>query len=290
MKIIFDIGHTFVEWAVVSRDLKIVEQDRFVTFEKLTDDRIKVLYGNICDLVKEKKEEYPDIKSVGVSTIGIVDWVEGKVIHADESFKGYSGFKASAFIEKKTGLDSIILNQGNAAALGEFYELHEEHNNAAYMAVGASVTAGFIIDGEMHGGHLYKSGEIGRMFVNGRHLDDEGSFFALVRRVSKKLGYEVDGYYVFDNLDDPEIEMEYEAWLEVLAKSIINVVNMLSPEVVIFGGGVAQYDGFKLQDVIKIIKKYVTEWEYKSIKVKPALLGTNASIIGLASYLKQKGL
>lgn len=290
MKIIFDIGHTFVEWAIVSRDIKIIEQDKFITFEKLTDDRIKILYDKICKIINEKKEEHKDLKSVGISTVGIVDWNEGKIIHADESFKGYNGFKASALIEKKTGLDSIVLNQGNAVALGEFFELHEEHDNAASIQIGASVTGGFIIDGEMHGGHLFKSGEIGRTFVNGKHLDDEISFFTLVKNVSKRIGEQIDGHYVFANLDDPDIEEVYLVWLDSLAKAIINISNMLAPEVIIIGGRIIEFDAFKISDLNKVIKKYVTEWEYKSINIKPALLGLDASIIGIASYLKQKGL
>ena len=64
-------------------------------------------------------------------------------------------------------------------------------------------------------------------------------------------------------------------------------MNVLNPERIILGGGIAQNKQLLFRPVIRTLKKKAFPIAGRSVKVVPALLGVDAGLIGAAALVFQ---
>ena len=76
--------------------------------------------------------------------------------------------------------------------------------------------------------------------------------------------------------------VDYEA--EYIALGIGNLLNILDPEIVVIGGGVALAGPILFDRVNEKLKEYALPSTLENLKIVPAELGNDAGIIG-AAYL-----
>jgi glucokinase len=68
-------------------------------------------------------------------------------------------------------------------------------------------------------------------------------------------------------------------WLGVAAASVVNLVN---PGLIVVGGGVAQTGGLILAPMREMMAKHTLERAREGVEIVPAMLGTDAGILGAA--------
>ena len=81
---------------------------------------------------------------------------------------------------------------------------------------------------------------------------------------------------------DPLAMEVFARFIDDLAQAIASVVNFLDPEVIVLGGGVSKAGSFLLDPLSRKYKKYVLYNDQPMPKVKLAVLGAKAGIIGAA--------
>jgi predicted NBD/HSP70 family sugar kinase len=92
------------------------------------------------------------LRGIGVGAPGPLNTKTGTIMAS--TFEGWTNVPFKALLESRFGLPVAIDSDANTAALAEqWFGAGREHANFAYVAVGAGVGAGIIVDG-----HLFRSG------------------------------------------------------------------------------------------------------------------------------------
>ncbi len=288
--IIYDIGGTTVKWAIVDSNLNIGDRGSFKTFTTTYEEnpnRVRNdLYKRIIDHINEMKK-YHELYKVGISSACIVDVGTGEVHGENSIFKGYTEINVYDEIWSGTGLKCIAMNDGNSAVLAEYaIGASKGIESSVLIVLGTGIGAGVISEGKILKGHNYWAGEVGFMMINGEYWEDLASTVNFTKKVSEKIGKEVNGYYVFQNLDNKIIYKEYKDWIKNIAIGVANIFHVYGPEIILLGGGVSAEEKFDIKDIMEEIKKIVSEKIYESINIQKAKLGNDANILGVASLIK----
>ncbi len=175
--------------------------------------------------------------------------------------------------------------------------------------VGTGVGGGFILNGELFNGFNGHAGEIGHIVVNWRKgttlesvagrkyqmkrakeiLDDAPK---LVRKEWKGVDLErvkSSQLAEFYEKDDPVAVGVVDDAARAVAAGVASVVNLLSPEVVVIGGGVTQAlgDSF-IERIWDIAQRYILPGAADGMRCVPAALGDDSGVTGAAAFAKAK--
>ena len=108
---------------------------------------------------------------------------------------------------------------------------------------------------------------------------------SLLRKWVLKNGKELTPLLVRQAADAGDA-MSRELWKETgdhLGTALAGLVNILNPERIILGGGMAQNNKFLFSSTTQTIKKKSFPIAGRSVKVVPAALGVDAGLIGAAA-------
>jgi glucokinase len=175
--------------------------------------------------------------------------------------------------------------------------------------VGTGVGGGLILDGQLHTGFNGNGGEIGHIVVHwrrGTSLESIAGRKYQMKRAKEMLddapkrvrrgwkGIEPDKVkssqlaQLYEN-DDPIAVTVVDDAARALGGAIASVVNFLSPEVIVIGGGVTQALGENfIERIWDIAKRYILPQAADNIRCVPAALGDDSGIVGCAAYTKMK--
>ncbi len=285
--LVYDIGGTSIKWAITTQELEIIERGSIPTFLDDTEEKSKNMIKRVVEHINEIKAIH-EVSKVGVSTACVINMDTGEVIGDNPVFKGYVGVNIVKEIKEGTGLDSVAMNDGNSGVLGEYVKGPlKEVGTAVMVVLGTGIGSGILHEGKVFGGHNYWAGEVGTILVGDEPWEDKASVAKLCKRLSDKLGFEVDGKYIYANLDNEIVAKEYDDWLVLIAKGIKAIFHMFGPEYILIGGGVSANDTFKMEDIMTKLKPIVNEYVYNAIKLRKASLGNDANIYGVASLCRE---
>ncbi|QEL19390.1 ROK family protein [Limnoglobus roseus] len=175
--------------------------------------------------------------------------------------------------------------------------------------VGTGVGGGLIFNGELHHGFNGHGGEVGHIVVHwrkGTTLESVAGRRYQMRRAKEMLddapkrtrkdwkGVDLEKVKSSQLADfyqrhDPIAMQLIDDAARALGAGIASVVNLLSPEVVVIGGGVTQAlgDSF-IERIWELAQKSILPDAARGMKCVPAALGDDSGIIGCAAYAKSK--
>ncbi len=281
-----DIGGTFIKYGIMDSDFK-EHNSGSVPTKKNPEEFILQLY-HIIDEVKQ------DISGTAISMGGFINPLtcENTDFSVGMNFKKYN---LKDTLSEYSGRKVTVENDSNCAALAELYlGSGQDCSDFCMITLGTGIGGAVVLNRELQRGKNYKAGEFGFSFI-GREKKEEGYVYrsaaatsVLVRRVSEALGLQVDGHYIFRNLDNPILREIYEEWLEDLAMLVGNVAVSLDPEKVLIGGGISTQKEFLRELREKVYGIYSNLEEYTGIEA--CSLGNNAGKIGaLLEYFNRYG-
>jgi glucokinase len=175
--------------------------------------------------------------------------------------------------------------------------------------VGTGVGGGFILNGELYTGFNGNAGEIGHIVVHwrrGTSLESVAGRKYQMKRAKEMLddapkrvrkewkGVELDRVKSsvlaeFYAKDDPIAVTIVDDAARAVGAGIASVVNLLSPEVVVLGGGVAGALGEPFRErVWEFALRNILPGSEANVKCVPAALGDDSGIIGCAAYARAK--
>lgn len=88
-------------------------------------------------------------RGVAVSSAGNIDPESGNVIYATDNLPGYTGFPLGRFLQEKSGMPCACINDGCAAALGEYYLSGQEGEVMLFLTLGTGVGGAYVKDGKI---------------------------------------------------------------------------------------------------------------------------------------------
>lgn len=294
-----DVGGTKTAYGLISRDLK-VKQSRVKRNEK---PDLKYLAHRISSEVERYTSSFP-IDCVAIDVPGIVD-CNGKVAWAP-NLAGSQDFDLSGYIEERNGIRSFVIDDRSAAVIGE----HQSHRceNMVVIILGTGIGAGIIADGNILNLRRATAGSIGwnilsvRSGSNSRigHLEELMSGQALDNALSTNLAKNDSKEDLISNHHSLSLHRNIfdfynlkEKWAVDLVKrtisrlevQMVNLVNLLMPELIILNGSLGlEIGGRFMSKIEKTVKLRCQPYASKNLVIKKSDLGANAFLIGSAAY------
>ena len=306
-----DIGGTSVKLGLVDEQGVIrYSEDYDVAFDRYETPILKTVLKSMKLFLAEHEVTEQELAGIGVSATGGIDTVNGVVIGSAGHIQNWEGSRIKEEMEKMFHLPTTVLNDANAAALGEMWiGAAADRRNVIVMTVGTGVGGGIIVDSKILLGANGLAGEIGHIVINsdgelcscGNHgcMEHYGSTTALIRRVRDAAScgkiilpeeQELDGRFIFSEAEKGSTAMLelLDSWIDDIASGLVGLVHIFNPELILIGGGVsAQKELFIDRLREKVMARCMPHF-VKHLELKAAELGNDAGLIGAVYYCIQQ--
>jgi len=305
-----DIGGTAAKLGLVDEEGRIISSvnEYPVKFDDYETPIIETVVKSVRHFMDENNKNFAEIAGIGVSATGGINSKLGIVEGSAGHIKNWEGTNIKARLESEFGVNTEVLNDANAAALGEMWKgaaIGKE--NVVVMTIGTGVGGGIIVDSKILLGRKGFAGEIGHIPVN---VDGEdcscgnkgciehyGSTSALVRNVKEAVisgeikGIEagkVDGRLIFKEVaaGNDTVKKYVDEWISYISATLVGLVHIFNPEMIILGGGVSRQKELFVDKVRERVLHGVMPNFAIGLTVEAAKLGNDAGIIGAVRFIK----
>lgn len=259
----------------------------------------------IADLMKETKTDKSQIEGIGFGFPGQIDYKNGIVRNAP-NIPGWVEVPIAQTIEKEFGIPTRVDNDVRCAALGELkYGAGMGCENLVCITVGTGIGSGLIVNSKLVRGASNAAGEIGhiKLQMQGGPIcgcGDTGCFEAFASapaivvmaedyikggkstKYRELSGGEITSFIVAEaaKQGDGVAKRIFTIIGEYLGIGLSSVVNLLNPERIIIGGGVAEAGDLLFDPIRETIKKRTLAISGSAVEVVKAQLGNSAGVIG----------
>ncbi|MCI8537295.1 MAG: ROK family glucokinase [Oscillospiraceae bacterium] len=253
--------------------------------------------------------QLPDFAAAGIGSPGIANPETGIVEYSCNL--DFHDVPLAELLSQRLGLEVVLENDANAAALGEFAAgAGKGANSMVAVTLGTGVGGGVVIDRKLFSGFNHAGAELGHFVIEqdgnpctcGRRgcFETYASATALIRLTrtymeadSNSLCWtlaggrldKVNGRTAFDAMrqGDPTGSRIVEEYLEHLASGLVSIVNIFQPEVLCIGGGVSNEGDALLAPIQKVLdaEDYARN-SARRTRLAIATLGNDAGLIGAA--------
>jgi glucokinase len=279
-----DLGGTNVKAVLITEEGEVL-QKQLVPIEN--DD----WRGAVKSAFKELKNSQIAFYCVGLAAPGLPDKTNSQISHMPGRLDGLEGFNWSEFLDTRVH----VLNDAHAALLAEVnFGAAKGKKDVVMLTLGTGVGGGILIDGKLHQGVMQRAGSIGDMSLHAESeeigflqvpgtLEDSIGNETVPRRSNGRFNNTRELVEAFVKGD----EFAKEVWLKSvkrLAVAICSLINILAPEIVILGGGIAQSN----ENLFQPLSKYMDTYEWRpdghSTPVVKAYFDDYAGAIGAACF------
>ncbi|MFB7269309.1 ROK family protein [Streptomyces sp. NPDC056244] len=238
--------------------------------------------------------------AVGIGSAGPVDASAGTV--SPVNVVGLHGFPLVERVRRATGgLPVTLVGDGVAMTAAEHWQgAARGYDNALCMVVSTGVGGGLVLNGQLHPGPTGNAGHIGHICVE---LDGDpcpcGSRGCVERiasgpniaRRALEDGWEPgpDGdtsaaaVAAAARAGHPVATASFERAAKALAAGIAATATLVEIRIAVIGGGVANAGEVLFAPLRRSLQDYATLSFVQSIKIAPALTGTDAGLVGAAA-------
>lgn len=242
-----DIGGTDIKAALVNENLEVISSSLRSTPKN--DSSASKTIAAINEIVEDLSKGYT-VSALGVCVCGVFDdengiciWsgnLDWKNIHLQELLAEKLGIPVVAGHDIRT---AGTAEMRSGAALG--------YSNSIFIAIGTGIAASLVIDGTIRSADGY-AGEIGHLNVGGHAqcvcgrtgcLEAEASALAISSAYEKASGFSgvsTEEIATLVREGDPVAQKVWGDAMLALARACETLITTLSPEAIIFGGGLAK--------------------------------------------------
>lgn len=309
-----DIGGTKTMAAVMDDKFKIAGRCRKKTRstkkpdESMEDRLFRVVRKALDDAGVET------VRGIGVGSPGPLDPKTGVVI--DTPNLGWKNYPLAEMLGKEFGVPVVVDNDVNVGTYGEwcFGEV-EKCKNVVGIFPGTGIGGGIILDGKILHGFSGAAGEIGHMTieVDGPYCGcgKRGCLEAVASRVAiasevAALAFREDAPHIMATCGADLSQIRSGVLAEAIKAgdkmvegvvrkaayytgiAVANLINILSPEAVVLGGGLVEaMESLYLDEVKKAVSAHAMPFLRKGVKVVPAKLGDDAVVLGAGRLIQE---
>ena len=310
-----DLGGTTAKFAILTESGDI--QQKWSIETNINDEGTHIV-PEIIASIKHRLELYgmtsEDFIGIGMGTPGTVNRELGTVIGAyNLNWKTLQEIKKP--VEAALNIPFAIDNDANVAALGERWKGAGENSpEVTFMTLGTGVGGGIIAEGNLLHGVNGAAGEIGHITVepNGFEctcgkkgcLETVASATGVVKLArfmseeysgNSELKYKIDDGQTVTSKDVFDAAKEGDDFALLVVDKVCfylglacgNIGNMLNPSDIVIGGGVSAAGDFLLERIQTYFDQFTFPQVRESTKIKLAILGNEAGVIGAASLALQ---
>ncbi|MFK5920537.1 MAG: ROK family protein [Verrucomicrobiota bacterium] len=287
-----DLGGTNVKGVLIREDGELLQslqmpmQDRLVGGKEPADHWKQVVRQMLADLEGGRRVEV-----VGLSAPGLPDKNNEKIVTMPGRLLGLEGLHWGDYLNKQR---VTVLNDALSALMAECsFGVGKGMQNVIMLTLGTGVGGGIMIGGEVYQGHGQRAGHLGHMVIDSTEqpgitrtpgsLEDAIGNATLEVRSQGKFKSTENLVKAYESGDQEAARV----WLESvrkLAVGICSLCNVISPHLVILGGGIALAGEALFKPLAEFMELY--EWRPQGLEtvIKKAELNEFAGAIGAAAF------
>jgi glucokinase len=313
-----DLGGTKILAAVIDGQDKILAKAKMKTLAREgVDEVIERLAETARQAAAKAKVDWDRVAGVGIGAPGPVDPQAG-IVYNPPNLHGWEKVALGPRLQKLLDVPVCVENDVNLGTLGEYrMGAGRGTRDMVGIFVGTGVGGGLILDGKLRTGFRHAAGEVGHMVVLadgpvcgcGRRgcLEAMASRTAVERDI--RLGLQAGRESLIPDMNkgkslrltsgviaralergDPlvaDVMRRAQWYLGLLTAS---VVNLLDPEMVVFGGGVVEAldDNFLAPIRVTAREHYIQKMDADRVRIVPGKLGDYAAVLGAAALVRDR--
>lgn len=306
-----DLGGTTTKMAFVTVDGEILTKWSIPT--DTSEDGKNIIPNIVQSLSKEivnSEFSKADFLGIGMGVPGPIDIENGTVLFA-VNLNWKTKKRVRDEIQAGLGLQFVLDNDANVAALGEYWKgAGEKHDDVVFTTLGTGVGGGVIAGGRLLHGINGGAGELGHITVQpngylcncGKRgcLEQYASATGIVH-VAKDMANDFLGTSRLKEMEDNQENVTSKMIFyladngDILANQVVdrvtfylglalaNVANILNPASIVIGGGVSNAGNTLLQPTTRYFQENAFPAVRDSTRIRLAQLGNDAGVIGAAS-------
>jgi glucokinase len=311
-----DLGGSKILAAVVGPHGEIVSSDESIT--PATKGR-EAIMQSIVDSANRALERagvaISEICAIGMGAAGISN-PEAGILFSSPNLPGLRNVLMRDIMQEKLGKKTFLINDANAAALGEFYfGAARGAHNFIYITLSTGIGGGIVLDDKIYTGAIGAAGEVGHMTI-----DDNGpicncgnkgcwemlaSATALAREARHRIKEGVKTSileYAEGDIEKVTAQIIHSAAEQGdrLAKKLItrtgyyvgvglaNLINIFNPELIVIGGGLSNIGDMLLEPAFKTAGERAYKEAFQAVRFASAELGRNSGVLGAAAFALQE--
>lgn len=259
--------------------------------------------------------EYSDVAAIGLGAPGVVDSRRGVVLRWSNF--SWQDAPLAERLFALTGKKTYVANDANVAALGESkFGATAQYQSSILLTIGTGIGGGMVFDGKLIEGYQSAGAEFGHITIReggvpcacGRCgcYEKYASASALILQTRRAMSENLDSLmwdivegkmekvdgrtaFIAANKGDLTAKKVLEQFVGYLSEGIADFVNILRPEAIVLGGGIAN-EG---EALFAPLRKAVNERSYVAMDIVPlkivgAALGNQAGMYGAYCLACQK--
>jgi glucokinase len=297
-----DLGGTYLRAAAVDSEGGVINRLKLKTPQT---DNPQDIVCIVAGALTEAQRDTDRIRALSIVVPGPVDAQAGKVVRAP-NLPCLNGFDLAGALADELRLPVVIENDANAAAIGELWQgAARGCRTIICLTLGTGVGGGIILDGKLWRGATNAAAEIGHMTVEpfggfpcgcGSRgcLEVYASATAIVRMAREaRPRYPSSRLCTGDGLTAEDVyrsamegdELSIEVFRRVgayLGIGLANLINILNPEMIVIGGGVANAWELFDSDMRQQVNQRAFALPGSKVKIVRAQCDDDAGLLGAA--------
>ena len=311
--ICLDVGGTKVLGAVFNEKDEIIYRlkKRSKSEGEGTADVEKVIISVVEEMIKASGIDKSKLNAIASCAPGVIDQAKGIVLITPNL--PWRNYDIAGAMRKKFGVPFYVGNDVNLGVLGEYkFGAAKGYKNIVGFFPGTGMGGGLILDGKLFTGHQFKAAEYGHMI-----LDPEGPLcgcgqrgcleaFSSKKGMSDYIRQQVsrgrecmlaedvqNGVFRSKRLKKAlaakdKVAMEaVDRACHYLAIATGNMINTISPDLVLYGGGIMEAMGeLWLSKILAEVDRYCMPSIRPTVELKVASLGDDSILYGDLALIK----
>jgi len=311
-----DLGGTKILTAVTNSQGKMLSHDHSITPAKKGHEAvIQSILESAHRALEQADVVISELTAVGIGAPGLSNPETG-ILFTSPNLPGWRNVPLRDIIQERLGKKTFVINDANAAALGEFYfGAARGIRNFIYITLSTGIGGGIVIDGKIYSGAIGAAGEVGHMTI-----DDEGPICNCGNRgcwetlasgtaLAKEARHRIKEGVATSILEYAEGDVEkvtaqviYSAAErgDSLAKELIartgyyvgvglaNLINIFNPELIVIGGGLSNIGDMLLEPAFEVAEERAYKEAFQAVRFASAGLGRNSGVLGAAAFALQE--
>ena len=282
-----DLGGTQIKAVAINDNGNVLHQ----IYQPTNDGDDATWKKSIVAAVKELKQILKtDEITIGVSAPGLPNNSNTCIACMPGRMQGLENFNWTNFLHQPT----YVLNDAVAALMAEAkFGVAKNKKNVVMLTLGTGVGGAILIDGKPYQGAMNKAGHIGHMVVNDEGDCDvtgmPGSLEECIGNCTvekRSKGKFISTHQLMNAYRAGDVFAK-EVWLKSVRQlgiALASIANVLSPELIVLGGGITQAD----KDLFDPLEIYMKQFEWQpqgtATPIVKATYGNMAGAIGAASF------
>jgi len=309
-----DLGGTNIKAGLVDLDSgSVLVSDSTPTQSRKGPETVmNRMAGLISQIIDQSAIDKGSIGGLGISAPGVIDLETNTTLFLPNLYGEWKNIPVGERLNEYLGLEVSMLNDVRAITYGEWaFGAGKDVDSMACFAIGTGVGGGLVVNNQLLLGFGGTAGELGHQTVdlNGPvcgcgnrgciEVYSSGPAIAAMAARGVRQGWSTKIAELINNdLNKltPEIvskaanlgdEFANEVWQRAgsfLGIGVANILTSVGVKRVVIGGGVAKAGNLLLDPIRKEVKNRVFLMPVEKVDIVPALLGTDAGIVGMAAW------